>query len=291
MPPPEAPPAPGVSVVVVVGGSCVLRYSRPPGPPPPPPWAAPPAWGGGGNWGDPGGRRGPPQIRRHDGDLVLLLRSLGAGTPPEPVAVTSFVGPEPRDLLPAVPPVDVDVEVGSTGGGPGYDLAWPQEWGGPPPFAVELPRGPRGFGFSLRGGRDLNTGVYVRGLREGGPAQRCGRIQALARIRGGGQPPAPAAAPGPRGPPKSVGEGRPHPLRQQLPPGRTLLLPRGTPGPPLTGRRWQSKVPPQFGEGGGGHPPSYAMPPPLPCVPPHFFWGGGCPTEAVAPPFFWGGAQ
>ncbi|XP_054033167.1 PDZ domain-containing protein MAGIX [Dryobates pubescens] len=76
----------------------------------------------------------------------------------------------------------------------------------PPPFAVELPRGPRGFGFSLRGGRDLNSGVYVRGLREGGPAQRCGRIQvsdqllaingaptagmthaqALARIRGGG---------------------------------------------------------------------------------------------------------
>ncbi|XP_054664528.1 PDZ domain-containing protein MAGIX isoform X3 [Grus americana] len=260
MPPPEAPPAPGVSVVVVVGGSCVLRYSRPPGPPPPPPWAAPPAWGGGGNWGDPGGRRGPPQIRRHDGDLVLLLRSLGAGTPPEPVAVTSFVGPEPRDLLPAVPPVDVDVEVGSTGGGPGYDLAWPQV-------------------------SDQLLAI------NGAPTAGMTHAQALARIRGGGQPPAPAAAPGPRGPPKSVGEGRPHPLRQQLPPGRTLLLPRGTPGPPLTGRRWQSKVPPQFGEGGGGHPPSYAMPPPLPCVPPHFFWGGGCPTEAVAPPFFWGGAQ
>ncbi|XP_074787207.1 PDZ domain-containing protein MAGIX isoform X3 [Athene noctua] len=126
----------------------------------------------------------------------------GAGAPPEPVAVTSFVGPEPCDLLPAVPPVDIDMEVG----GPEYGWAWPQARGGPPPFAVELPRGPRGFGFSLRGGRDLNMGVYVRGLREGGPAQRCGRIQvsdqllaingaptadmthaqALARIRGGG---------------------------------------------------------------------------------------------------------
>ncbi|NXU96062.1 MAGIX protein, partial [Cettia cetti] len=73
----------------------------------------------------------------------------------------------------------------------------------PAPFAVELPRGPGGFGFSLQGGP---AGVFVRGLREGGPAQRCGCIQvsdellaingaptagmshaqALARIRGGG---------------------------------------------------------------------------------------------------------
>lgn len=44
----------------------------------------------------------------------------------------------------------------------------------PAPFAVELPRGPGGFGFSLRGGP---AGVFVRGLREGGPAQRCGCIQ------------------------------------------------------------------------------------------------------------------
>ncbi|XP_074787206.1 PDZ domain-containing protein MAGIX isoform X2 [Athene noctua] len=117
MPPPEAPPAPSVNVVVVVGGACVLRYSRPP---PPPPSAGPPRCGG--NWGDPGGGREPPQIRHRDGDLVLLLRSLGAGAPPEPVAVTSFVGPEPCDLLPAVPPVDIDMEVG----GPEYGWAWPQ---------------------------------------------------------------------------------------------------------------------------------------------------------------------
>ncbi|NWZ88405.1 MAGI2 protein, partial [Poecile atricapillus] len=121
----------------------------------------------------------------------------GPGAPPEPVAATSFVGPEPRDLLPT------GEELGSpssAGRGPGCSLAWPQD---PVPFAVELPRGPGGFGFSLRGGP---AGVFVRGLREGGPAQRCGCIQvsdellaingaptagmshaqALARIRGGG---------------------------------------------------------------------------------------------------------
>ncbi|KAM9584713.1 LOW QUALITY PROTEIN: PDZ domain-containing protein MAGIX [Morphnus guianensis] len=312
MPPPEAPPAPSVSVVVVVGGACVLRYSRSSPPPPP---ADPPAWGGR-NWGDPGGGRGPPQIRRRDGDLLLLLRSLGGPRgPPEPVAVTSFVGPEPCDLLPAAPPVDIDMEVGSTGGEPGYGLAWPQAWGGPPPFAVELPRGPRGFGFSLWGGRDLNMGVYVRGLREGGPAQRCGRIQvsdqllaingaptagmthaqALART-GGGQPPAPAAAPEPRGPPKSIGEGCPDPLRQQLPPGGALLLPRGTPGPPLTGRRWWSKVcppPPKHMVGFGG---GCCESPTADKTPPHpgFFcaWGEPLPGRVgggrSVPPI-WGG--
>ncbi|XP_056371511.1 PDZ domain-containing protein MAGIX isoform X2 [Oenanthe melanoleuca] len=176
MPPPEAPPGPSVSVVVVVGGSCVLRYSRLPAPPPTP---------------------RPPRIPTRDGDLLLLLRSLGPGAPPEPLAATSFVGPEPRDLLPT------GEELGSpssAGTGQGYGLGWPQE---PAPFAVELPRGPGGFGFSLRGGP---AGVFVRGLREGGPAQRCGCIQvsdellaingaptagmshaqALARIRGGG---------------------------------------------------------------------------------------------------------
>ncbi|XP_068034724.1 PDZ domain-containing protein MAGIX [Anomalospiza imberbis] len=102
-----------------------------------------------------------------------------------------------------------------TGKAPGPPLSpWPPPalWGLSPgtccppeaaPFWVELPRGPAGFGFSLRAGP---AGVFVRGLREGGPAQRCGCIQvsdellaidgaptagmshaqALARIRGGG---------------------------------------------------------------------------------------------------------
>ncbi|XP_058684595.1 PDZ domain-containing protein MAGIX [Poecile atricapillus] len=226
MPPPEAPPGPSVSVVVVVGGSCVLRYSRPPPPPPAP--SPPPPWG----------QRGPPQIRPQDGDLLLLLRSLGPGAPPEPVAATSFVGPEPRDLLPT------GEELGSpssAGRGPGCSLAWPQD---PVPFAVELPRGPGGFGFSLRGGP---AGVFVRGLREGGPAQRCGCIQvsdellaingaptagmshaqALARIRGGGSR-----------------------LRLLLrrPRGETLLCPPKSPwGPP--GQWGQGRTPRHTGTG------------------------------------------
>ncbi|KAM3656172.1 PDZ domain-containing protein MAGIX isoform 1-T2 [Ammospiza maritima maritima] len=189
MPPPEAPPGPSVSVVVVVGGSCVLRYSRPP--PPPPARSPPPAWG------DPRGQRREQRESSESGELLVLLRGLGPGAPPEPVAATSFVGPEPRDLLPTAPDL---LSPSSAEGGLGHGLGWAQA---SPPFAVELPRGPGGFGFSLRGGP---AGVFVRGLREGGPAQRCGCIQvsdellaingaptagmshaqALARIRGGG---------------------------------------------------------------------------------------------------------
>ncbi|XP_030330179.1 PDZ domain-containing protein MAGIX [Strigops habroptila] len=216
----------------------------------------------------------------------------GPSAPPEPVAVTSFVGPEPCDLWPVAPPVDIDMEV-----------AWPQA------FAVELPRGPQGFGMSLWGGRDLNMGVYVRRLREGGPAQRCGRIQvsdqllaingaptagmthaqALACIRGGGQPPAPAAAPGPRAPPKSSPEGGPDPLHQQLPPGRAVLLPRGTPG--LGGGQLGGNAPLNA-------PPSVNTPPAPPLSvlggdPPHF-WGGPLPfnlCNALPPLPVFGGAQ
>ncbi|XP_053824204.1 PDZ domain-containing protein MAGIX isoform X2 [Vidua chalybeata] len=121
----------------------------------------------------------------------------GPRAPPEPVAATSFVGPEPRDLLPADPSLG---SPSSAGGGRGHGLGWAQEQA---PFWVQLPRGPGGFGLSLRAGP---AGVFVRGLREGGPAQRCGCIQvsdellaidgaptagmspaqALARIRGGG---------------------------------------------------------------------------------------------------------
>ncbi|XP_066426612.1 PDZ domain-containing protein MAGIX isoform X2 [Molothrus aeneus] len=216
MPPPEAPPGPSVSVVVVVGGSCVLRYSRPP--PPPPGRSRAPAWGeprGQRESGERGEETGEERGEER-GELLVLLRSLGPGAPPEPVAATSFVGPEPRDLLPNAPELS---SPSSARGGPGHGLGWAQH---SPPFAVELPRGPCGFGFSLRGGP---AGVFVRGLREGGPAQRCGCIQvsdellaingaptagmshaqALARIRGGGSrlrlllrrphgsPPAPAA--------------------------------------------------------------------------------------------------
>ncbi|XP_029974738.1 membrane-associated guanylate kinase, WW and PDZ domain-containing protein 1 [Salarias fasciatus] len=44
-------------------------------------------------------------------------------------------------------------------------------------YSVDLERGPTGFGFSLRGGSEYNMGLYVLGLMEGGPAQRCNKIQ------------------------------------------------------------------------------------------------------------------
>ncbi|XP_058678275.1 PDZ domain-containing protein MAGIX [Ammospiza caudacuta] len=161
-------------------------------PPPPPPARSPPP-----AWGDPRGQRREQRESSESGELLVLLRGLGPGAPPEPVAATSFVGPEPRDLLPTAPDL---LSPSSAEGGLGHGLGWAQA---SPPFAVELPRGPGGFGFSLRGGP---AGVFVRGLREGGPAQRCGCIQvsdellaingaptagmshaqALARIRGGG---------------------------------------------------------------------------------------------------------
>ncbi|XP_062871145.1 membrane-associated guanylate kinase, WW and PDZ domain-containing protein 3a [Trichomycterus rosablanca] len=41
---------------------------------------------------------------------------------------------------------------------------------------VELERGPRGFGFSLRGGKEYNMGLFILRLAEDGPALKDGRI-------------------------------------------------------------------------------------------------------------------
>ncbi|XP_068171319.1 membrane-associated guanylate kinase, WW and PDZ domain-containing protein 3 isoform X1 [Antennarius striatus] len=43
-------------------------------------------------------------------------------------------------------------------------------------LTVELERGPRGFGFSLRGGTEYNMGLYILRLAEDGPAELDGRI-------------------------------------------------------------------------------------------------------------------
>uniref|UniRef100_A0A8C2E0V6 Membrane-associated guanylate kinase, WW and PDZ domain-containing protein 3 n=1 Tax=Cyprinus carpio TaxID=7962 RepID=A0A8C2E0V6_CYPCA len=43
-------------------------------------------------------------------------------------------------------------------------------------IAVELERGPRGFGFSLRGGTEYNMGLYILRLAEDGPALQDSRI-------------------------------------------------------------------------------------------------------------------
>ncbi|NXD12079.1 MAGI3 protein, partial [Nothocercus nigrocapillus] len=43
-------------------------------------------------------------------------------------------------------------------------------------YPVELERGPRGFGFSLRGGKEYNMGLFILRLAEEGPAIKDGRI-------------------------------------------------------------------------------------------------------------------
>nr|XP_004667615.1 membrane-associated guanylate kinase, WW and PDZ domain-containing protein 3 isoform X3 [Jaculus jaculus] len=43
-------------------------------------------------------------------------------------------------------------------------------------YPVELERGPRGFGFSLRGGKEYNMGLFILRLAEDGPAIKDGRI-------------------------------------------------------------------------------------------------------------------
>ncbi|NXH70097.1 MAGI3 protein, partial [Hydrobates tethys] len=43
-------------------------------------------------------------------------------------------------------------------------------------FLVELERGPRGFGFSLRGGKEYNMGLFILRLAEDGPAVKDGRV-------------------------------------------------------------------------------------------------------------------
>lgn len=43
-------------------------------------------------------------------------------------------------------------------------------------FSVELERSQRGFGFSLRGGKEYNMGLFILRLAEEGPALKDGRI-------------------------------------------------------------------------------------------------------------------
>ncbi|XP_054859862.1 uncharacterized protein LOC129346546 [Eublepharis macularius] len=70
-----------------------------------------------------------------------------------------------------------DIDVGENPRSPSYRLPHPQELKETSQYAVELLRGPKGFGFSLRGGSEYNMDIYVLALMEGGPAQQCGKIQ------------------------------------------------------------------------------------------------------------------
>lgn len=49
-------------------------------------------------------------------------------------------------------------------------------------YTVELERGAKGFGFSLRGGREYNMDLYVLRLAEDGPAERCGKMRVCTNL-------------------------------------------------------------------------------------------------------------
>ncbi|XP_023790957.1 membrane-associated guanylate kinase, WW and PDZ domain-containing protein 1 isoform X17 [Cyanistes caeruleus] len=58
-----------------------------------------------------------------------------------------------------------------------YDFKPPQAAQDQDFYTVELERGAKGFGFSLRGGREYNMDLYVLRLAEDGPAERCGKMR------------------------------------------------------------------------------------------------------------------
>ncbi|XP_074862263.1 membrane-associated guanylate kinase, WW and PDZ domain-containing protein 1 isoform X24 [Carettochelys insculpta] len=58
-----------------------------------------------------------------------------------------------------------------------FDFKAPQATQDQDFYTVELERGAKGFGFSLRGGREYNMDLYVLRLAEDGPAERCGKMR------------------------------------------------------------------------------------------------------------------
>ncbi|KAM6169886.1 membrane-associated guanylate kinase, WW and PDZ domain-containing protein 1 isoform 2-T2 [Rhynchocyon petersi] len=58
-----------------------------------------------------------------------------------------------------------------------FEFKAPQATQEPDFYTVELERGAKGFGFSLRGGREYNMDLYVLRLAEDGPAERCGKMR------------------------------------------------------------------------------------------------------------------
>ncbi|KAI4801033.1 hypothetical protein KUCAC02_006191, partial [Chaenocephalus aceratus] len=54
-------------------------------------------------------------------------------------------------------------------------------------LVVELERSQRGFGFSLRGGKEYNMGLFILRLAEEGPALSDGRIHVCDALQVGDQ--------------------------------------------------------------------------------------------------------
>ncbi|XP_065505777.1 membrane-associated guanylate kinase, WW and PDZ domain-containing protein 3 isoform X1 [Caloenas nicobarica] len=131
--------------------------------------------------------------------LTVVAEEEHRGPPSGTNSARQSPAPQHRPLGPAqpsAPSTDRGTTEGEAGkeGSNSYRLSWPehkhltQPDGGvaaavgsrhsqnPGCFPVELERGPRGFGFSLRGGKEYNMGLFILRLAEDGPAVKDGRV-------------------------------------------------------------------------------------------------------------------
>ncbi|XP_051664488.1 membrane-associated guanylate kinase, WW and PDZ domain-containing protein 3 isoform X1 [Manacus candei] len=128
--------------------------------------------------------------------LTVVAEEEHRGPPSGPNSARQSPAPQHRPLGPAQinpPGADRGATEGEAGKevSGGYRLSWPEHKHvaqsdaapgvgrhsqSPGCFPVELERGPRGFGFSLRGGKEYNMGLFILRLAEDGPAVKDGRV-------------------------------------------------------------------------------------------------------------------
>ncbi|KAM6237207.1 membrane-associated guanylate kinase, WW and PDZ domain-containing protein 3 isoform 2-T2 [Porphyrio hochstetteri] len=133
--------------------------------------------------------------------LTVVAEEDQRGPPSGTNSARQSPAPQHRPLGPA-PSIPSGTDRGATEGDAGregstsYRLSWPEhkhlaqsdagvasvvgshhsQVQSPGCFLVELERGPRGFGFSLRGGKEYNMGLFILRLAEDGPAVKDGRV-------------------------------------------------------------------------------------------------------------------
>ncbi|XP_014803928.1 PREDICTED: membrane-associated guanylate kinase, WW and PDZ domain-containing protein 3 [Calidris pugnax] len=125
--------------------------------------------------------------------LTVVAEEEHRGPPSGTNSARQSPAPQHRPLAqaqPSAPGTDRAAAEGEAGkeAANSYRISWPEhkhptasEVGSrhsqsPGCFPVELERGPRGFGFSLRGGKEYNMGLFILRLAEDGPAVKDGRV-------------------------------------------------------------------------------------------------------------------
>ncbi|NXN18456.1 MAGI3 protein, partial [Indicator maculatus] len=128
--------------------------------------------------------------------LTVVAEEEHRGPPSGTNSARQSPAPQHRPLASASSSIDRGTTEGEAGkeASTSYRLSWPEHKhltqsdasiasavGGRHPqnpgcFPVELERGPRGFGFSLRGGKEYNMGLFILRLAEDGPAVKDGRV-------------------------------------------------------------------------------------------------------------------